>query len=138
MATTILGTGRLYVDSATATMGTSFGNHKVEEVTFTQSGEAPVESIVDGSYALIAIKDAMKCEISVTFVTDATVVIPAHGTAHDFAGFPLLTWNGKADAINDIALTGKWTLTGVTNPIVYDGVSRCTATFTKWAGIVRS
>lgn len=138
MATTIVGTGRLYVNSSTATMGTGFGTHKVEEVTFTQSGEAPVESIVDGSYALIAIKDAMKCEISVTFVTDATVTIPAHGTAHQFSGFPVLKWNTKADAINEIASTGKWTLTGVTNPIVYDGVSRCTATFTKWAGIVRT
>ena len=138
MATTIVGTGRLYVNSSTASMGTAFGTHKVEEVTFTQSGEAPVESIVDGSYALIAIKDAMKCEINVTFVTDATVTIPAHGTAHQFSGFPVLKWNTKADAINDIALTGKWTLTGVTNPIVYDGVSRCTATFTKWAGLVRT
>ena len=138
MATTVLGSGRLYVNSSTASMGASFGTHKVEEITFTQSGESPVESIVDGSYALVAIKDAMKCEINVTFVTDATVTIPAHGSAHDFAGMPSLTWNATADAINEIAVTGKWTLTNITNPVVYDQVSRCTATFVKWAGIVRT
>ena len=138
MATTVVGTGRLYVNSSTASMGTAFGTHKVEEITFTQSGEAPVESIVDGSYALIAIKDAMKCEINVTFVTDATVTIPAHGTAHAFAGMPSLTWNSVADAINETATTGKWTLTAVSNPVSYDQVQRCTATFVKWAGIVRT
>lgn len=138
MATTMVGSGRLYVNSSTASMGASWGTHKVEEIAFTQTGEAPVESIVDGSYSLIAIKDAMKCEINVTFVTDATVTIPAHGTAHDFSGMPSLTWNSVADAINEIVTTGKWTLTAVTNPVAYDQVQRCTATFVKWAGLVRT
>jgi hypothetical protein len=137
MATTVIGSGRLLVGS-TASLGTSFGTHTVEEVTITQSGEAPVESIVAGSYAIIAIKDAMKIELSATYVTDSTVAIPAHGSSHTLANMPSIKWNSVANAINEVASTGKWTLTSVSNPVVYDQVSRCTATFTKWAGIVRS
>jgi acyl CoA:acetate/3-ketoacid CoA transferase beta subunit len=42
------------------------------------------------------------------------------------------------DGINDTSTTGKWTLTEVTNPVAYDQVQRCTATFVKWSGMKRS
>jgi hypothetical protein len=137
MATTVVGSGRLYL-APNASLGTSFGTHTVEEVTITQSGEAPVESQVAGSYALIAVKDAMKLELTATYVTTDIVSLPAHGTSHTLANMPSITWNSVANAINEVAKTGKWTLTALTNPVAYDQVSRCTATFTKWAGIVRS
>lgn len=135
--TTVLGSGRLYLAS-NASLGTSFGTHTVEEATITQSGEAPVESQVAGSYALIAVKNAMKLELTATYVTTDTVSLPDHGSPHTLANMPSITWNSVANALNEVAVTGKWTLTGLTNPVAYDQVSRCTATFTKWAGIVRS
>jgi hypothetical protein len=44
---------------------------------------------------------------------------------------------GTPDGINDTTLTGKWTLTALTNPVAYDQVQRCTATFVKWRGMKR-
>ena len=137
MATTVVGSGRLYL-APNASLGTSFGTHTVEEVTITQSGEAPVESQVAGSYALIAVKDASKAELSVTFLTNATVTIPAIGTAHTFDHMPEVEIFATPDGINDTSTTGKWTLTEVTNPVAYDQVQRCTATFVKWSGMKRS
>lgn len=137
MATTVVGSGRLYL-APNASLGTSFGTHTVEEVTITQSGEAPVESQVAGSYALIAVKDASKAELSVTFLTNATVTIPAIGTAHTFDHMPEVEIFATPDGINDTSTTGKWTLTEVTNPVAYDQVQRCTATFTKWSGKKRT
>ncbi len=133
MATTVYGSSRLYVDPD-ASLGASFGTHTIEEVTITQSGEAPVESQVAGSYALIAVKDASKAELSVTFLTNATVTIPAIGTAHTFDHMPEVEIFATPDGINDTSTTGKWTLTEVTNPVAYDQVQRCTATFVKWSG----
>jgi len=137
MATTVVGSGRLYL-APNASLGTSFGTHTVEEATITQSGEAPVESQVAGSYALIAVKDASKAELSVTFLTNATVTIPAIGTAHTFDHMPEVEIFAMPDGINDTSTTGKWTLTEVTNPVAYDQVQRCTATFVKWSGMKRS
>lgn len=137
MATTVYGSSRLYVDPD-ASLGASFGTHTVEEVTVTQSGEAPAESQADGSYALVAVKDASKVELSVTFLTNATVTIPAIGTAHTFDHMPEVEIFAMPDGINDTSTTGKWTLTEVTNPVAYDQVQRCTATFVKWSGMKRS
>ena len=137
MATTVYGSGRLYVGSS-ASLGASFGTHTIEEVTITQSGEAPVESMATGSNALVAVKDASKAELSVTFLTNATVTIPAIGTAHTFEDMPEVEIFGMGDAINETSTTGKWTLTEVTNPVAYDQVQRCTATFVKWRGMKRS
>jgi hypothetical protein len=137
MATTVYGSSRLYVDPD-ASLGASFGTHTVEEVTLTQSGEAPVESVADGSYSIVAVKDASKVELSVTFLTNATVTIPAIGTAHTFDHMPEVEIFAMPDGINDTSTTGKWTLTEVTNPVAYDQVQRCTATFVKWSGMKRS
>ncbi len=137
MATTVYGSSRLYVDPD-ASLGASFGTHTVEEVTLTQSGEAPVESVADGSYSLVAVKNASKAELSVTFLTNATVTIPAIGTAHTFDHMPEVEIFAMPDGINDTSTTGKWTLTEVTNPVAYDQVQRCTATFVKWSGMKRS
>jgi hypothetical protein len=137
MATTVYGSSRLYVDPD-ASLGASFGTHTIEEVTLTQSGEAPVESVADGSYSIVAVKDASKVELSVTFLTNATVTIPAIGTAHTFDHMPEVEIFAMPDGINDTSTTGKWTLTEVTNPVAYDQVQRCTATFVKWSGMKRS
>ena len=137
MATTVYGSGRLYVDPD-ASLGASFGTHTIEEVTLTQSGEAPVESVADGSYSIVAVKDASKVELSVTFLTNATVTIPAIGTAHTFDHMPEVEIFAMPDGINDTSTTGKWTLTEVTNPVAYDQVQRCTATFVKWSGMKRT
>lgn len=137
MATTVYGSSRLYVDPD-ASLGASFGTHTIEEVTLTQSGEAPVESVADGSYSIVAVKDASKVELSVTFLTNATVTIPAIGTAHTFDHMPEVEIFATPDGINETTLTGTWTLTGVTNPVAYDQVQRCTATFVKWRGMKRS
>ena len=137
MATTVVGSGRLYL-APNASRGTSFGTHTVEEVTITQSGEAPVESMATGSNALVAVKDASKAELSVTFLTNATVTIPAIGTAHTFDHMPEVEIFATPDGINDTSTTGKWTLTEVTNPVAYDQVQRCTAKFVKWRGMKRS
>ncbi len=136
MATTVYGSSRLYVDPD-ASLGASFGTHTIEEVTLTQSGEAPVESVADGSYSIVAVKDASKVELSVTFLTNATVTIPAIGTAHTFDHMPEVEIFAMPDGINDTSTTGKWTLTEVTNPVAYDQVQRCTATFVKWSGMKR-
>lgn len=137
MATTVYGSSRLYVDPD-ASLGALFGTHTIEEVTLTQSGEAPVESVADGSYSIVAVKDASKVELSVTFLTNATVTIPAIGTAHTFDHMPEVEIFAMPDGINDTSTTGKWTLTEVTNPVAYDQVQRCTATFVKWSGMKRS
>lgn len=137
MATTVYCSSRLYV-AAEASLGASFGTHSIEEVNLTQSGEAPVESMAEGSNALVAVKDASKAELSVTYVTTSTVSIPLIGTAHTFEDMPEIELFGMPDAINDTSTTGKWTLTEVTNPVAYDQVQRCTATFVKWRGMKRS
>jgi len=137
MATTVYGSSRLYVDPD-ASLGASFGTHTVEEVTLTQSGEAPVESVADGSYSIVAVKDASKVELSVTYITNATVAIPALGSTHTFSDMPEIELLSTPDAINETTTTGVWTLTSVTNPVAYDQVQRCTATFTKWRGMKRT
>lgn len=137
MATIVYGSYRLYV-GAEASLGASFGTHSIEEVNLTQSGEAPVESMAEGSNALVAVKDASKAELSVTYVTTSTVSIPLIGTAHTFEDMPEVEIFGMGDAINETSTTGKWTLTEVTNPVAYDQVQRCTATFVKWRGMKRS
>ena len=96
------------------------------------------ESMATGSNALVAVKDASKAELSVTFLTNATVTIPAIGTAHTFDHMPEVEIFATPDGINDTSTTGKWTLTEVTNPVAYDQVQRCTATFTKWSGKKRT
>lgn len=137
MATTVYGSSRLYVPS-TASLGTGFGTHSIEEVNLTQSGEAPIESQAVGANALVAVKEASKAELSVTFLTNDTATIPAIGTAHTFDHMPDVEIFVTPDGINDTTLTGTWTLTGVTNPVAYDQVQRCTATFVKWRGMKRS
>lgn len=137
MATTVYGSSRLYVDPD-ASLGASFGTHTVEEVTVTQSGEAPAESQADGSYALVAVKDASKVELAVTYVTNATVSIPVIGSTHTFEDMPEIELFGTPDAINETSTTGVWTLISVTNPVAYDQVQRCTATFAKWRGMNRT
>lgn len=137
MATTVYGSSRLYVDPD-ASLGASFGTHTIEEVTLTQSGEAPVESVADGSYSIVAVKDASKVELSATYITSSTVSVPAIGSAHTFSDMPDIEIFGTPDAINETSTTGTWTLTSLTNPVVYDQVSRCTATFAKWRGMKRT
>lgn len=136
MATTVYGSSRLYVDPD-ASLGALFGTHTIEEVTLTQSGEAPVESVADGSYSIVAVKDASKVELSVTYITNATVAIPALGSTHRFSDMPEIELLSTPDAINEIDVTGKWTLTAVSNPVAYDQVQRCTATFAKWRDLPR-
>ncbi len=136
MATTVYGSSRLYVDPD-ASLGASFGTHTIEEVTLTQSGEAPVESVADGSYSIVAVKDASKVELSVTYITNATVYIPAIGSTHRFSDMPEIELLSTPDAINEIDVTGKWTLTALSNPVAYDHVQRCTATFAKWRDLPR-
>lgn len=137
MATTVYGSSRLYVDPD-ASLGALFGTHTIEEVTLTQSGEAPVESVADGSYSIVAVKDASKVELSVTYITNATVAIPALGSIHTFSNMPEIELLSTPDAINEIDVTGKWTLTAVSNPVAYDQVQRCTATFAKWRDLPRA
>lgn len=137
MATTVYGSSRLYV-GPDASLGASFGTHTVEEVTVTQSGEAPAESQADGSYALVAVKDASKVELAVTYVTTSTVSIPVLGSTHTFSDMPEIELFGTPDAINEVSTTGVWTLISVTNPVTYDQVQRCTATFAKWRGMKRT
>ena len=86
---------------------------------------------------MVAVKDASKVELSATYVTTSTVSIPKIGTAHEFSDMPEVEFFAVPDAINEIVSTGSWTLTNITNPVVYDQVSRCTATFTKWRGMKR-
>lgn len=94
--------------------------------------------MAEGSNALVAVKDASKAELSVTYVTTSTVSIPLIGTAHTFEDMPEVEIFGTGDAINETSSTGTWTLTQVTNPVAYDQVQRCTATFVKWRGMKRT
>ena len=83
-------------------------------------------------------KDASKVELSITYITNASVAIPALGSTHTFEDMPEIELLSTPDAINETTTTGKWTLTSVTNPVAYDQVQRCTATFTKWRGMKRT
>ena len=137
MAITVKGTGRMYV-GATATLGTGFGTHVVEEFSLNITHEAPVESQVAGAFGLVAIKSASKAELTATFVTTDAGTIPDAGTFHTLANFPVVEFFTEEDAINDAAIldTGQWLLTNVSLPAQSDAVARATATFVKYKDIV--
>jgi len=134
MAITVKGTGRMYVGAA-AQLGASFGVHVVEEISLNVTHEAPVESQVAGAYALIAIKSASKMELTATFVTADTGTIPDAASLHTFSGMPSVTVWTTADALNEVAVRGKWLLTNVSLPAQSDAVARATATFVKYKDI---